>query len=192
MRKTKLALCCGLAMAWTALPAQAEDYRIDIKGQHAFIQFRISHLGYSWLLGQFNQFDGDFTFDENNPENSSVKVTIDTSSVDSNHAERDKHLRSEDFLYVEKFPEASFTSTAVEPAGDGKATIKGDLTLRGVTRPIEIDATHIGGGQDPWGGYRQGFSGTTTFKLKDFGIPKDLGPASEEVHLFLSVEGIRK
>jgi len=190
LAKTLSAVVMGMAL--TAGTVSAAEYEIDTKGAHAFIQFKTSHLGYSWLLGRFNDFSGNFTFDEKQPEASKVSVTIDTASVDSNHAERDKHLRAEDFLHVSKFPQAKFESTEVKYEGDDKATIKGKLTLRGVTKDIEIDAERIGGGKDPWGGYRQGFAGTTSFKLKDFGIPMNLGPASEEVEMFLSVEGIRK
>ncbi|MEW8500533.1 MAG: YceI family protein, partial [Candidatus Thiodiazotropha taylori] len=78
-----------------------------------------------------------------------------------NHAERDKHLRGEDFLYVDKYPTAKFVSTGFKELGDGKASLHGDLTLRGVTKPVEIDVQHIGHGDDPWGGYRRGFFGTT-------------------------------
>ncbi len=192
MRLVKTFSAVVMGMALTVGTVSAAEYEIDTKGAHAFVQFKISHLGYSWLLGRFNDFGGNFTFDEKQPEASKVSVTIDTASIDSNHAERDKHLRSEDFLHVSKFPQAKFESTKVEYEGDDKATIKGKLTLRGVTKDIEIDAERIGGGKDPWGGYRQGFAGTTSFKLKDFGIPTNLGPASEEVEMFLSVEGIRK
>ena len=172
--------------------AHSADYVVDTKGAHAFVQFKISHLGYSWLYGRFNDFEGEFSYDEANPSASKISVSIDTTSVDSNHAERDKHLKGKDFLEVGKYPEATFVSTRVEDKGNGKAAVHGDFTLRGVTKSIVIDATHIGGGEDPWGGYRNGFSGTTSFKLKDFGIPKNLGPASEEIEIFLSIEGIRK
>lgn len=93
---------------------------------------------------------------------------------------------------VDKYPSAKFVSTSYEAKGAGKAVMKGNLTLRGVTRPIIIDVTEVGAGADPWGGYRRGFSGTTTLTLKDFGIDYDLGPASRTVDLFLSVEGIRQ
>ncbi len=172
--------------------AVAANYVIDHKGAHAFIQFKISHLGFSWLLGRFNTFEGNFSFDENNPEKSTVSVTIETASVDSNHAERDKHLRNDDFLAVDKYPKATFVSKKVAAKPDGSAQIIGDFTLRGVTKEITIEASHIGGGKDPWGGYRQGFEGTTSFALKDFGIPYNLGPASERVEIYLSIEGIRK
>jgi len=175
-----------------AAPLQAEEYVIDTKGAHAFIQFRIKHLGYSWLYGRFNDFSGQFSYYEKNPSAAKVKVEIDPASIDSNHAERDKHLRGEEFLHVEKYPQAGFVSTAYEEQADGKAVLKGDLTLRGVTKPVLIQVEKIGHGKDPWGGYRRGFHGTTEFALADFGIPFDLGPASRKVELELSVEGIRQ
>jgi polyisoprenoid-binding protein YceI len=172
--------------------AQAADYLIDTKGAHAFIQFHIKHLGYSWLIGRFNTFKGDFSYDEADPEAARVAVTIDTASIDSNHAERDKHLRNEDFLDVGRYPEARFVSTGYRAIGDDRGELRGDLTLHGVTRPITIDVTHIGAGPDPWGGHRRGFEGRTSFALADFGIDYKLGPASKDVHLWLGVEGIRR
>lgn len=172
--------------------AAAEDYVIDTKGAHAFIQFRIQHLGYSWLYGRFNDFSGNFSYDESDPSKSSIEVTINTASIDSNHAERDKHLRDKDFLDVKTFPEARFKSTSFTDNGDGTAVLSGDFTLHGVTKPISIDVQHIGNGPDPWGGYRRGFSGTTSFALADYGINYNLGPKSKEVELTLSIEGIRQ
>lgn len=172
--------------------ASAADYVIDTDKAHAFIQFRIQHLGYSWLYGRFNEFNGTFSYDEKNPSTNKVEVTINTASIDSNHAERDKHLRSDDFLDVKKFPQARFVSTQFEDQGEGKALLKGDFTLHGVTKPIVIAVERVGQGDDPWGGYRAGFSGTTVLKLADYGITRDLGPASQEVELTLSVEGIRQ
>ncbi|MEL7537026.1 MAG: YceI family protein [Pseudomonadota bacterium] len=187
------ALLTGIAVvASVSAPALAETYNIDTAGAHASINFRISHLGYSWLEGRFDSFEGSFSFDENDPTASSVAVTIDTSSVNSNHAERDNHLRSADFLDVGAHPQASFTSKRVEQIDETTIRLIGDLTLRGMTKPIEIDAKRIGGGKDPWGNYRQGFVGTTSILLADFGIPFDLGPASKEVFLTFNVEGIKQ
>jgi len=186
---TSLALILAIAVPSMA---SAADYVIDTKGAHAFIQFRIKHLGYSWLSGRFNDFGGSFSFDEANSNASKVEVNIKTASIDSNHAERDKHLRGKDFLDVSKFPEARFVSTAYKDNGDNTAVLSGNLTLHGVTRPITIAVTQIGHGPDPWGGYRRGFEGTTTLKLADYNIDYDLGPASREVELTLSVEGIRQ
>jgi len=173
-------------------PALADRYLIDTKGAHAFVQFRIKHLGYSWLYGRFNDFSGEFTYDEAAPNDSKVEVVIKTASLDSNHAERDKHLRGEDFLGVDKYPEATFKSTSYKETGFNQSVLEGELTLHGVTKPIKIEVTRIGNGPDPWGGYRRGFEGTTTLKLADFRIDYNLGPASREVELTLSVEGIRQ
>lgn len=184
----------GLSMLAGAHAASAADYVVDTEGAHAFIQFRVQHLGYSWLYGRFNDFSGNFTFDEKDPSKNKIALEVDVSSLDSNHARRDKHLRSDDFLDVEKFPQAKFTSTGYKPTGEGTAELTGDLTLHGVTKPITIDVTHMGGGKDPWGGYRDGFEGNVTIKPADWGINmvEKLGPASEEVELFLSIEGIRQ
>ncbi|MNZ60132.1 hypothetical protein D3C78_781930 [compost metagenome] len=190
LKKSLLALSLGSLLF--GAQAMAADYKIDKEGQHAFVNFKISHLGYSWLYGTFKDFDGAFSFDAAKPEESKVQVELKTTSVDSNHAERDKHLRSADFLNVAKHPTATFASTGVKSTGEGTADISGNLTLNGVTKPVVIAAKFIGEGQDPWGGYRAGFEGSTKLKLKDFAIQKDLGPASSEVELIISVEGVRQ
>ena len=191
LKKTFAALALGTALLGAG-NVMAADYAIDKQGQHAFVNFKISHLGYSWLYGTFKDFDGSFSFDEKNPEASKVSVTLKTDSVDTNHAERDKHIRSADFLNVAKNPTATFESTAVKSTGQGTADVTGNLTLNGVTKPVVIAAKFLGQGDDPWGGYRAGFEGSTKLKLKDFNIEKDLGPASQEVELIISVEGVRK
>ena len=185
-------LSAGLLAMSPLTLAEPEQYQLDTKGSHAFIQFKIQHLGYSWLLGRFNEFSGGFSLDPDAIESSKVKVTIEMDSVDSNHAERDKHLRGEDFFNVGKFPTATFKSTGVEKTGDKTAKLTGDLTLKGVTKPIVLDVSYVGGGKDPWGGYRQGFEATTELRLKDFNIDYELGPASQVVQLYISAEGIRQ
>lgn len=187
----KLLLAASMA-AMMAVPAQAADYVIDTQGAHAFVQFKISHLGYSWLYGRFNTFSGDFSYDADKLEASKIQLTIDTNSVDSNHAERDKHLRSGDFLNVSKHPKATFVSTKIVPKAGDTFDLHGNLTLNGVTKEVVIAAEKLGEGKDPWGGYRAGFAGTTSLTLKDFAINTDLGPASATVQLDLTVEGIRK
>ena len=130
----KLFAFLALILAITSITAQAaERYLIDTKGMHAFITFRIQHLGFSWLEGRFNRFSGEFTYDETNPANNRVSVEIDVASIDSNHAERDKHLRDERFFDVKRYPKATFVSTGWEDLGDGRARLKGKFTLRGVT-----------------------------------------------------------
>lgn len=188
MKKTLLAttLCSVLLMPSFV---NASEYKIDSKGAHASINFRVSHLGYSFIQGRFNKFDGFFNFDDKNIEASKVTVNIDTRSLDSNHAERDKHLKSADFINAGKFSSATFSSTKVTDKSTGGLTIEGNLTLHGVTRKISIDAQMIGKGKDPWGGYRAGFQGTTRLQLADFGI--QVMGSSSYVDMDLHVEGIR-
>jgi len=192
MNKLFAGMALGSILSMSAVAAEAAEYTIDTEGQHAFVNFKISHLGYSWLYGRFNEFDGHFSWDSESPEDSSVNVSINTASVDSNHAERDKHLRSADFLNVATHPVARFESSSVTTAEEGALKIKGNLTLNGVTREVIIDAQHLGEGEDPWGGYRTGFEGSTSIRLKDYNIDMDLGPAAQEVELILSIEGIRQ
>ncbi|MCH1925172.1 YceI family protein [Shewanella sp. C32] len=191
MRKTLFAGLLGSALLFTAA-AHAADYTIDTQGAHASIDFKISHLGYSFVVGRFNEFEGTFSFDKDAISNAKFNVTVKTESIDSNQAERDKHLRGDAFLDVSKYPQAKFASTSVTDKGDGKFAINGDLTLHGVTKPVTIDAEYIGEGKDPWGGYRAGFVGSTEIALKDFGIDSDLGPASTHVTLNFVVEGVKK
>ena len=192
--KAKLALyalsLCAILFQSQAMAA--DTYQLDTKGAHAFIQFKIKHLGYSWLYGRFDNFDGSLQLDEANPEKSSIKVTVDTASLNTNHAERDKHLKNKDFLDVKKYPTAEFVSTGVKVTGDKTGILEGNLTLHGVTKKISVPISHVGGGDDPWGGYRHGFTGSVTLTLKDFGIDYDLGPASTQVELLLDLEFIKQ
>jgi polyisoprenoid-binding protein YceI len=191
IRKSLIGAVLAIAVFVPGLAAAA-DYVIDTKGAHAFIQFRIQHLGYSWLYGRFNDFEGEFSYDPARPEASKVEVTIDMASIDTNHAERDKHLRGKDFFDVSKYPTARFVSTGYKDNGDGTGVLTGDLTLKDVTREVRIDVAHVGEGEDPWGGYRAGFQGSTSIVLKDFNIDYELGPKSREAEVILSIEGVRK
>ena len=183
-------LIFAAALAFTAsnVTHAADNYVIDTKGAHAFVQFRVKHLGYSWLYGRFNDFEGTFSYDAKDDKKNKVEVVVDMTSLDSNHAERDKHLSAKKYLNSGKFGKAKFVSTKYETTGKDKAKMTGDLTFMGVTKPVVVDVTVIGGGDDPWGGYRQGFEGVTTISAKDFGMQAEIG----EVELIWSVEGIRK
>ncbi|BDF94482.1 MULTISPECIES: YceI family protein [Pseudoalteromonas] len=192
MKKLLLSAAVTATM-FAASATHAAEYVIDTQGAHAFVNFKIKHLGYSWLHGRFNTFDGSFSYDSANPNASQIMVTIDTKSIDSNHAERDKHLRGGDFLNVDKFPTATFKSTSIKFDDDGdEADVTGEFTLHGVTKTITFEIDKIGEGKDPWGGYRVGFEGETSLKLADFGIDYNLGPASTHVDIGLYIEGIRK
>ncbi|ABI56754.1 YceI family protein [Alkalilimnicola ehrlichii MLHE-1] len=177
-------------LAFTA-PAVAGDEVYDLDPAHSFVTFSISHLGFSFIEGRFNELEGEFVYDPEAPENSRVTMEVATASIDTNHAERDRHLRGEDFLHVSEYPVARFETTGFEPDGeDGR--LLGELTLHGETRPIEVDVTFVGAGEDPWGGYRRGYVGTTTIKRSDFGMDYDLGPDADEMRLRFVLEGIRQ
>ena len=172
------------------VPAKAADYVID--PIHSFIQFRTMHLGYSWLVGRFNRFEGTMTYDPlAGPESQSIRLTIDAASLDTNHAERDKHLRSDDFFDVEQYPTVTFISTSYQGGEDG-GTLTGELTLLGITKTVSFDVRRIGEGDDPWGGYRAGFEGSYILKRSEFGMDYNLGPAAEEVDIHLMIEAIRQ
>jgi len=163
------------------------DYVIDVSGQHAFVTFKASHLDYSYIMGGFNKFEGSFTHDADDHSASKVSVTIDANSLDTNHGERDTHLRSADFLDVEKYPTITFESTGYSE-DDSIGKLSGNLTMHGVTKSIVIDVQHIGEGDDPWGGYRSGFSGSVDLTASDFGLPGWVGILQIE----LNIEGVRQ
>jgi len=183
-------LCSAALTSIMLLPTQlfAADYKIDTEGAHAAINFKVSHLGFSFIQGRFNTFEGTFSFDPNKMEASKVEVTVDTLSLDSNHAERDKHLKGDRFIDAGKYSNAKFVSTKITPINDKEFTITGDLTLHGTTKQIDIDADLIGAGKDPWGGNRAGFQGTTRLELADFGIP--VVGASSYVLMDFQIEGV--
>ncbi len=189
LKKTLAALAIGSAVL--SANVMAADYVVDKEGQHAFVDFKISHPGYSYITGTFKDIDGKFSFDAAKPEDSKIEFNVNTASVFTNHAERDKHIASADFLNASKFGKATFVSTSVKSTGANTADVTGDLTLLGVTKPVVVKATFLGEGKDPWGGYRAGFEGTTTIKRSDFGKQKDLGPKSDAVELYVSFEGVK-
>ena len=184
-----------LLMALAALsfqPAKAVTYDIDSQGRHAGVHFRIMHLGFSWMMGRFNEFEGSFYYDPAAPEDSWVKVTVETESLDTNHAVRDDHLRAAKYLDTDRYPTAVFESTRVVSTGEGSANIEGNLTLHGQTHPIVIAADFIGAGTGPRGKSRVGFTGTADLERAKFGIDAPLGPGTEVVKLILDVEGIAR
>lgn len=179
----------ALSLTFSSGVALAADYALDVT--HSFVQFRIQHLGYSWLYGRFNTFTGEFSYDDANPSANAISLEIDTKSVDTNHTKRDDHLRSADFLDVAKHPTATFKTTGYT-GSDDSGVMEGDLTLMGVTKSVKIDVKKIGAGPDPWGGERVGFEGTTIINRKDFGMAKSLGPKGWDLEMTLGIEGTKK
>ncbi|CAM4011230.1 YceI family protein [Vreelandella rituensis] len=193
LKKTAIATALTAAALVPLSQAQAADYAVDIEGQHAFIQFKISHLGFSYILGDFEEFSGQFHYDADNLEASSVEMEVQVNSLDTNHAERDRHFLSDDFLDADEYPTASFVSTGFESTGDNEGVVTGDLTLHGQTQQIEMDVTLMGEGDDPWGNYRAGFEGSTMLTLSDFDIDmSDFPEMMHELELYVTFEGVRQ
>jgi polyisoprenoid-binding protein YceI len=141
---------------------------------HSAINFGVRHMMFGRTRGRFARFSGELRLDPENLQRSSVDVTIDASSIDTNDAQRDAHLRSPDFLDVERFPSLTFRSTSVEDVGEGKLRIHGELTIRGVTRHVVLDTEYGGRVKDPWGNDRAGFSARASVDRTDFGLKWNL------------------
>ena len=154
-------------MTSTAIAGNRTTWTID--PAHSTIEFVAKHMMITTVKGRFAELTGTIVADESNIADSSVEVALQAASLDTRNEQRDAHLRSPDFLDVENHPEVTFKSTAITGT---KASFKvtGDLTIRGVTRPITLDATFEGEGKDPWGGTRASFSAHGKFDRRDFGL----------------------
>ena len=155
-----------MSIATVTTPATA-TYAID--RAHSEVAFQVRHL-LSRVRGRFSDFAGTIVYDEEHPPRSSVEVTIQAASVDTNEPNRDTHLRSADFFDVETHPTLAFRSTRVISKGGGAFEVEGNLTIRGITRPVTLPATFLGKARDPWGADRLGFEAETTINRKDFGL----------------------
>ena len=185
-------IALGLSAAFLApTTAFAESYTID--ASHAHAAFRVSHLGFSHTLGQFNEISGTLEFDEASPDAGSVSVTINTASVDSANAARDEHLRKADFLNVESFPTMTFVSTSVEITGEKTGKLAGDLTLLGVTKPLTLDVTFNQAGPHPFDPSKimAGFSATGEINRSDFGMAYAVPAIGETVEIIIEIEALK-
>lgn len=171
-------------------------YKIDTA--HSLIEFAVKHLMVTTVKGRFSSFEGTILANEQDPAQSSVEVTIDAASIDTREPQRDNHLKSPDFLDVEKFPRITFRSTRVEPLDAQRLRVHGDLTIRDVTRPVTLEATFEGRAKDPWGNDRIGLTASTRLDRRDFGlnwnVPLEAGGilVSNEVRVNIEVEAIRQ
>ena len=137
---------------------------------HTRIGFVARHAMVTKVRGSFNEFEGTATLDGANPASSSAQVTISTASIDTRNAQRDGHLRSNDFLSMDEYPQITFVSTGARQVGDSTFELTGDLTIKGVTNPITIPFSFEGAAKDPYGNLRVGFEGAVTINRKDYGI----------------------
>jgi polyisoprenoid-binding protein YceI len=156
----------------TTLTADTEQltgtYTID--PSHSRVGFVARHAMVSKVRGGFNDFAGTFTVDGANPSASSAELTIEATSIDTRNADRDAHLKSNDFFAMDTHPQLHFVSTAVEQVSETDYRVTGELTLRGVTKPVTIDLEYTGAAIDPWGNLRVGFEGSTQVNRKDWGV----------------------
>lgn len=143
-------------------------YSIDVA--HSRIGFVARHAMVTKVRGSFREFEGSGYFDAEHPERSHLSVTIQAASIDTRSADRDTHLRSNDFFDMEKYPTITFTSTAVEAARGDRYRVTGDLTIKGVTKPVTLDLELAGTAVDPWGNTRLGLEGSTVINRKDWGV----------------------
>lgn len=145
----------------------SRTYQID--KTHSEAAFQVRHL-ITKVRGRFADFAGAIQFDQAAPEKSTVSFTIQAASIDTSTPDRDAHLRSDDFFAVETYPTITFTSTAITPRGGQDYAVAGDLTMRGVTKPVILDVSYLGTAKDPWGNERVAFEGSVTLNRKDFGL----------------------
>jgi polyisoprenoid-binding protein YceI len=140
-----------------------------IDGSHSSVEFVVRHLVVARVRGRFDEFEGAITVGER-PEDSAVEVAIRAGSVDTRDPQRDEHLRSPDFLDVDRYPTLAYRSTAVRPLGGERFTVEGELTVHGVTRAVPLDLTYRGTARDPWGNTKAVFSAITEVDREDFGL----------------------
>ena len=158
-------------MTTASAPALTEltgTYTLD--PAHTRIGFVARHAMVTKVRGAFNEFTGTAVLDGANPANSHVEVTIEAASIDTRNAQRDEHLRSNDFLAMQEHPEITFTSTGVRRVDDTTFELTGDLTIRGVTKSVTIPFTFEGAAKDPFGNLRAGFEGSVAINRKDWGV----------------------
>jgi len=191
MKQIALATLAATTLAFTAgVRAEAETFSID--NSHSFANWELRHV-VARTSGTFHDIKGKVVLDTGNLANSSVDATISLYSLNSSHIRRDVHTLTDEFLDARNYPEMKFVSTGVTPYSADKGTMRGQLTLHGVTKPVSLDYQILGIGSDPWGGIRAGFKATTRIKRDEFGITKYAvnGPVGNEVDITLLIEGIK-
>ena len=170
-------------------------YAID--PSHSHIGFTARHAMVTKVRGSFAEYEGHGYFDEEDPTKSSLELTIKAQSIDTGNSDRDNHLRSNDFFDMENHPEIRFESTNVEVKGDDQFRVTGDLTIKGVTKPVSVDFEYTGTAVDPFGNQRIGLEGRTTINRKDWGVNWNAALeaggvlVSEKVALEFEVSAIR-
>ncbi|MBL4637406.1 MAG: YceI family protein [Kofleriaceae bacterium] len=190
--KTMPATDSGKILPGGSFADASGEYTID--SEHTQLVFSVSHLGASHQYGQFTKVAGSFSIDGKDIGKSKIKLEVPTGSVFTAAKKRDDHLRGPDFFDAKQFPKITFTSTEVTATGSNEYTVKGDLTLHGVTKNITIALTHGNSAADPemmGGAFRTGFNGSFAINRSDFGLNYMPGALGEKIKLLLALEGTR-
>jgi polyisoprenoid-binding protein YceI len=170
----------------------------DFDLSHSSINFHVRHLMVSKVHGRFTSWSGKLELDEQDLTRSQLDVTVDATSIDTREEKRDAHLRSPDFLDVEKFPTITFKSKSITRKRDDEYAVVGDLTIHGVTREVSLDVEGGGRVADPWGGTRTGFSARTSISRKDFGLTWNVALEAggflvgDKLDIGLEIEAVKK
>jgi polyisoprenoid-binding protein YceI len=170
--------------------------RWTIQDVHTAAEFAVRHMMITYVRGHFKNIAGTLDFDADHPERARAEVEFDAATLWTGEPERDDHLRSEDFLHVERFPKIGFRSTKVEPVARNEYRVTGDLTVRGVTRPIALEVRYLGQGRSPFDDTRAGFTATARMNRHDFGaswnseMPDGGIVVGDDVVITLDVEAI--
>lgn len=171
-------------MAWT------------IDRAHSMVEFRVKHMMFTTVRGQFTDFDGTLQLDRSNPTNSHVEGVVQVASIDTGDKDRDNHLRSADFFDAAQYPEMTFRSTRIERKGNNEYKVYGDMTIHGISRPVTWDVEGAELGKDPWGNSRLGFSAETRINRRDFGLTWNVALESggwlvaDEIRISAEIEAI--
>ena len=166
MRSIRTLVFAAAVLGITAAPASAAEYVLDTA--HTNVGFEVRHM-LTKVHGRFNKFEGSFTYDPKDLKSAAGKIVVDTASIDTNVEKRDKHLRSADFFEVEKYPTMTFVIKSAQMKGT-QIELTGDLTIRGITKPVVLTAEYNGEATDPWGNKSIGFSATGKINRKDYGL----------------------
>jgi polyisoprenoid-binding protein YceI len=167
----------------TGAALAADSYQVD--PIHSVIVFRVKHMDVGMFYGRFNGPQGTFTYDEQDPSKSSFQVSVKAKDFDSGNAKRDEHVRGPDFLNAKEFPNVTFKSNSVKPAGDNKLEVSGELTMHGQTKPVTATLEKIGAANG-----RVGFEGVFDIKRSDFGI-KGVQGIGDDVRLIVAFQGVK-
>lgn len=171
---------------------RADAFGVD--ATHSSVLFKVGYMGVTNFYGRFGQVAGEYAIDLENPSNSILNVAVKTESVDSNNADRDKHLRGADFFSAKEFPEIRFVGKSFEAVGDNTIKVTGDLTLRGVTQEETATLEWMGGREDPRGGYRSGFEAVLEIDRSDYGVSYGVenGALGDKTTITVALTGMRQ